>query len=125
MDLNRYDDAIRALERWQPVGDASDIWSSYARFNIGVAMVRLGKVEEAAELLNEVGQIGAPNEEAAALRDKANLALGFAWLKANRPEDAKKVLQRVRLEGPLSKKALLAVGWADSEEKRFHKTDSA
>jgi hypothetical protein len=47
--------------------------------------------------------------------------LGFAWLKANRPEDAKKVLQRVRLAGPQSNKALLAVGWADSAEKRFNK----
>jgi hypothetical protein len=121
MYLNRYDEAIRALERWQPVGDSSDIWSSYARFNIGVAMVRQERVEEAAELLNEVGQIAAPNEEAASLRDKANLALGFAWLKANRPDDAKKVLQRVRLAGPLSNKALLAVGWADSAEKRYTK----
>ena len=59
--------------------------------------------------MNEVGQIAAPTEELAALRDKANLALGFAWLNANRPEDAKKVLQRVRLEGPQSNKALLAV----------------
>ena len=121
MYLNRYDDAIRALERWQPVGDHSDVWSSYARFNIGVALVRQERVEEAAELLNEVGQIAVPTEELAALRDKANLALGFAWLKANRPEDAKKVLQRVRLQGPQSNKALLAVGWADSAEKRFNK----
>lgn len=121
MFLNRYDDAIRALERWQPVGDHSDVWSSYARFNIGVAMVRQERVEEAAELLNDVGQIAAPTEELAALRDKANLALGFAWLKANRPADAKKVLQRVRLQGPLSNKALLAVGWAESAEKRFNK----
>lgn len=121
MYLNRYDEAIRALERWQPVGDRSDVWSSYARFNIGVALVRQERVEEAAELLNEVGQIDTPTEELAALRDKANLALGFAWLKANRPSDAKKVLQRVRLEGPLSNKALLAVGWADSAEKRFNK----
>lgn len=121
MYLNRYDDAIRALERWQPVGDHTDVWSSYARFNIGVALVRQERVEEAAELLNEVGQIATPTEELAALRDKANLALGFAWLKANRPEDAKKVLQRVRLEGPQSNKALLAVGWADSAEKRFNK----
>ena len=121
MYLNRYDEAIRALERWQPVGDAGDVWSSYARFNIGVALVRQERVEEAAELLNEVGQIAAPTEELAALRDKANLALGFAWLRANRPEDAKKVLQRVRLEGPQSNKALLAVGWADSAEKRYNK----
>ncbi|MDY6949149.1 MAG: tetratricopeptide repeat protein, partial [Pseudomonadota bacterium] len=121
MYLNRYDEAIRALERWQPVGDHTDVWSSYARFNIGVALVRQERVEEAAELLNEVGQIAAPTEELAALRDKANLALGFAWLKANRPADAKKVLQRVRLEGPQSNKALLAAGWADSAEKRFNK----
>ncbi len=121
MYLNRYDEAIRALERWQPVGTGGDVWSSYARFNIGVALVRQERVEEAAELLNEVGQIAAPTEELAALRDKANLALGFAWLKANRPEDAKKVLQRVRLEGPQSNKALLAVGWADSAEKKFNK----
>lgn len=121
MYLNRYDEAIRALERWQPVGSGGDVWSSYARFNIGVALVRQERVEEAAELLNEVGKIAAPTEEMAALRDKANLALGFAWLKANRPEDAKKVLQRVRLEGPQSNKALLAVGWADSAEKQFNK----
>jgi hypothetical protein len=119
MYLNRYDEAIRALERWQPVGGRTDVWSSYARFNIGVALVRQERVEEAAELLNEVGQIAVPTEELAALRDKANLALGFAWLKANRPADARKVLQRVRLEGPQSNKALLAVGWADSAEKRF------
>ncbi|MBM0107322.1 hypothetical protein JM946_21500 [Steroidobacter sp. S1-65] len=121
MYLSRYDEAIRALERWQPVGNRGDVWSSYARFNIGVALVRQERVEEAAELLNEVGQIAAPTEELAALRDKANLALGFAWLNANRPEDAKKVLQRVRLEGPQSNKALLAVGWADSAEKRYTK----
>ena len=40
MYLDRYDDAIRALERWQPAGDGSDAWSAYARFNIGVALVR-------------------------------------------------------------------------------------
>lgn len=121
MYLNRYDEAIRALERWQPVGDRSDVWSSYARFNIGVALVRQERLDEAAELLNEVGQIAVPTEELAALRDKANLALGFAWLKADRPEDAKQVLQRVRLQGPQSNKALLAVGWADSAEKRYNK----
>ena len=119
MYLNRYDDAIRALERWQPAGNGSDVWSSYARFNIGVALVRKERLEEAAKLLDAVGQIDAPTEELAALRDKANLALGFAWLKANRPADAKSVLQRVRLEGPQSNKALLGAGWADSAEKRY------
>ena len=121
MYQERYDDAIRALERWQPVGDRSDIWSAYARFNIGVALVRKERIEEAAKLLDAVGQMATPTEELAALRDKANLALGFAWLKASRPADAKAVLQRVRLEGPQSNKALLGVGWADSAEQRYTK----
>lgn len=121
MYLNRYDEAIAALERWQPVGDGNDAWSAYARFNIGVALVRKDRLDDAAKLLDQVGQMAAPTEELAALRDKANLALGFAWLKAERPADAKAVLQRVRLEGPQSNKALLAVGWADSAEKQFSK----
>lgn len=119
MYLDRYDDAIDALERWQPVGDHTDVWSSYARFNIGVALVRKDRLDDAAKLLDAVGRIDAPTDELAALRDKANLALGFAWLKAGRPADAKQVLQRVRLEGPQSNKALLGVGWADSAEKQF------
>ncbi|HMN45154.1 MAG TPA: hypothetical protein PKE27_11295 [Povalibacter sp.] len=121
MYLDRYDDAIAALERWQPVGDGSDAWSAYARFNIGVALVRKDRLDDAAKLLDQVGQIAAPTDELAALRDKANLALGFAWLKADKPANAKTVLQRVRLEGPQSNKALLGVGWADSAEKQFTK----
>jgi hypothetical protein len=121
MYLNRYDEAIRALERWQPAGTGSDVWSAYARFNIGVALVRKDRLDDAAKLLDAVGQIDAPTEELAALRDKANLALGFAWLKADRPADAKAVLQRVRLQGPQSNKALLGAGWADSAEKRYTK----
>src|SRR4029434_9321449 len=107
--------------RWQPVGDGSDAWSAYARFNIGVALWRTERLDDAAKLLDAVGQIEAPTEELAALRDKANLALGYAWLKAGRANDAKTVLQRVRLEGPQSNKALLGAGWADSTEKRYTK----
>jgi len=121
MYMDRYDDAIRALERWQPVGDGSDAWSAYARFNIGVALVRKDRLDDAAKLLDAVGQIDAPTDELAALRDKANLALGYAWLKAGRAAEAKTVLQRVRLEGPQSNKALLGAGWADSAEKQYTK----
>jgi hypothetical protein len=121
MYLARYDDAVRALQRWQPVGDGSDVWSSYARFNIGVALVRTERLDEASQLLDAVGQIDAPTEELAALRDKANLALGYAFLKANRAPEAKAVLQRVRLQGPQSNKALLGTGWADSAQQQHNK----
>jgi hypothetical protein len=119
MYLDRYDDAIRALERWQPVGNGGDAWSAYARFNIGVALVRKDRIDDAAKLLDAVGQIEAPTEELASLRDKANLALGYAWLKAEQPARAKTVLQRVRLEGPQSNKALLGAGWADAAAKQY------
>ncbi len=121
MYLNRYDEAIRALERWQPVGSGNDVWSAYARFNIGVALVRQGRIDDATKLLSAVGEIDAPTEELAALRDKSNLALGYALLKANRPGEAKNALQRVRLVGPQSNKALLGVGWADSAEEQYTK----
>ncbi len=121
MYLGRYDDAIRVLERWQPTDDRGDVWSAYARFNIGVALVRSGRVDDAAKLLDAVGRLPAATEEVASLRDKANLALGYAWLKDDKPNEAKAVLQRVRLTGPQSNKALLGVGWADSAEQRFTK----
>jgi len=121
MYMERYDEAIRALERWQPVGDRTDVWSAYARFNIGVALVRKERTEDAASLLDSVGRIPTDSEELRSLRDKANVALGYAWLKAGRPEEAKTALQRVRLEGPLSNKALLGAGWADSAQQRFTK----
>ncbi len=53
MYLDRYDDAIAALERWQPVGDGADVWSAYARFNIGVALVRKDRLDDAATLLDQ------------------------------------------------------------------------
>ncbi|MBT8082983.1 MAG: tetratricopeptide repeat protein [Gammaproteobacteria bacterium] len=110
-----YNAAIRRLSNW---GDETE-WASYARFNIGVALARSGRVDEAARLLNEIGAMDTYTEELAALRDKANLALGFALLQNGQPSDAKAPLQRVRLEGPFSNKALLGVGWADAEMENY------
>ena len=86
-----------------------------------MALVLKDRTEDAAALLDAVGRMPTDTEELKSLRDKANVALGFAWLKANRPEEAKTALQRVRLEGPLSNKALLGAGWADSAQQRFTK----
>jgi hypothetical protein len=121
MYLGRYDDAIRTLERWQPAGAGIDDWSAYSSFNIGVALVRKDRLDDAAKLLDRVGRMRTTNEEMAALSDKANVALGYAFLKAQRPSEAKVVLQRVRLEGPESNKALLGAGWADSTDKKYTK----
>ena len=106
----RYAEAITVLENWH----GPPAWKPYADFNLGVALVRSGRVDDGGRLLDAIGQLPGGSRELGALRDKANLALGFALLQAQRPLEARPVLERVRLEGPLSNKALLGVGWADS-----------
>jgi len=112
MEQGRFADALTALEAWRRPSDA---WVGYAKYNIGVSLVRLGQVEAGARVLDEVGQLDPENPDLGALRDKANVALGYAWLQASRPVEAKPSLQRVRLNGPFSNKALLGVGWSDAE----------
>jgi hypothetical protein len=116
MDQGRFAEALASLEAWR---EPSDQWVGYAKFNIGVSLVRLGQVEAGARVLDEVGRLDPENPAFAALRDKANVALGYAWLQASRPVDAKPSLQRVRLTGPFSNKALLGVGWADAEGQDY------
>jgi hypothetical protein len=106
----RYDDAIAALRAWHGAPD----WTAYAQFNLGVALVRKGRLDDAVPFLDSVGRLTTRSEELLALKDKANLALGFALLQEKRAAEARPYLQRVRLEGPSSDKALLGVGWADA-----------
>ncbi|HSG96585.1 MAG TPA: tetratricopeptide repeat protein [Woeseiaceae bacterium] len=117
IDRGEYDAAIAKLQNWRGRTE----WASYAKFNIGVALVRSGRVDEAATLLDELGQMNPFNEELTSLRDKANLALGYAYLQDGQPYAAKAPLQRVRLEGPFSNKALLGMGWADAELNNYHR----
>ena len=117
INSGQYDQAITLLRDWKGRTE----WASYAKFNLGVALVRSGQVEAAAEILDELGDLNPFNEEMTALRDKANLALGYALLQDDQPLAAKESLQRVRLEGPFSNKALLGVGWADAEVENYRR----
>lgn len=117
IDAGQYDAAVALLQDWKGRTE----WASYAKFNIGVALVRSGRVDDARELLDDLGNIDPFNEELTSLRDKANLALGYALLQDDQPRAAKEPLQRVRLEGPFSNKALLGVGWADAEMENYRR----
>lgn len=119
MAEERFAEAFAVLDGWD---ESSDDWVGYGKYNLGVALVRLGDVDNGARVLAEVGQIVPAkdtSESLLALRDKANVALGYAWLQSSRPLEAKPALQRVRLSGPYSNKALLGVGWADAEQQNF------
>ena len=87
----------------------------YARFNLGVALIRSGDAQRGNALLDEVGQAPGANEEIRSLRDRANVALGFAALQSKKPREARVALQRVRLNAAQSNKALLGFGWAAAE----------
>jgi hypothetical protein len=110
MHEGRFDEAISVLTNWR----GSDFWSAYARFNLGVALVRSKRLSDADPFLSAVGTMLASTPELQALRDRANLALGFAYLQAEQPARARPALARVRLNGPFSNKALLGIGWADA-----------
>ena len=110
MHEGRFDEAIRLLSGWR----GSSVWSAYARFNLGVALVRTQRLADAEPFLAGVGSMIADTSEMLALRDRADLALGFAYLQANQPAKALPALERVRLNGPYSDKALLGTGWAQA-----------
>jgi outer membrane protein assembly factor BamD (BamD/ComL family) len=117
IDKGQHEQAIALLSNWR----GKDAWANYAKFNLGVALVRSGKVKDASRILNQLGKLDPLNEELASLRDKANLALGYAYLQDRQPLAAKAPLQRVRLDGPFSNKALLGVGWADAENDNYRR----
>ena len=104
----RFEEAAKLLANWKGPAD----WTAYAQFNLGVAYVRDGKLAQADPLLMKVGTMQTTRSELLALKDRANLALGFAHLQANEPQPALVALERVRLNGPFSNKALLGTGWA-------------
>ncbi len=108
-----YAAAAEVLKSIDPKSDAA----LFARFNVGVALIKNGDVDGGSKLLDEVGTKPAATEEIRALRDKANLALGFAALQNQEPEHARNYLERVRLNGMMANKALLGLGWAAQAQK--------
>jgi hypothetical protein len=111
LSTGRSDEAIAVLQR----AKAGTDWSPYLRYNLGVALVRTGRGREGEAQLDAIGTRLAGDAETRLLRDKANLALGYGYLQNGAAEKSRRVLERVRLEGPLSNKALLGAGWADAE----------
>jgi hypothetical protein len=93
----------------------------YARYNLGVALLRSGDVARGSTLLDDIGKLkgteAVASEEHRSLRDKANVAIGYAALQDGRPQDARTFLQRVRLESMHANKALLGFGWAAASLK--------
>ena len=94
---------------------APEGWEEYLRINRGIALLRAGDIEEGQATLDKLGKQSSGNEELRALRDRANLGLGYELLRMGKAEQAREYLNRVRLQGPFMQAALLGAGWADTE----------
>ncbi len=112
-----YGAAVRALDALAASGKPGSETAMYARYNLGVALIKSGQAAKGVALLDEVGRVPTASEEFRSLRDKANVALGFAALQEERADDARRWLERVRLNGMLANKALLGFGWAAANRK--------
>ena len=108
IETGKFTDAINLLKNIEK----EESLQGYSGYNLGVAMFQSGNEQEGVLQLDKVGQIKSSDERVRAMRDKANLVLGFRLLEAGQPAQAKQYLQRVRLTGPFSNKALLGTGWA-------------
>ncbi len=111
----KFTEAIRLLN---DIENAEGV-EGFAGYNLAVALIRSGKQEEGYRQLARVGEISASDERVQSIRDKANLALGYRLLEGGSATEAKQYLDRVRLTGPFSNKALLGSGWSAVAAEQF------
>lgn len=93
----------------------------FAAYNLGIALWRDGKLEEGGRQLDRAGQVGSAEPATLAIRDKSNLVLGSTLLENKHPDLARQYLDRVRLSGLYSNRALLAAGWAEASAGRVER----
>ncbi len=101
--------------------EKSDSHQGFANFNLGLARLAQDEVVEAALTLEEVGRSGSDDKTVLAIKDKANLMLGSRLMDAGQYEEATRFLERVRLDGPYSNRALLGLGWAYAKYDNYQK----
>src|SRR6476469_6480294 len=117
MATDRPNEAIEVLNHLQ--NDPS--LAGFVAYNLGIALLKAGKQQEAVEQLDKAGQLPADDPAGLAIRDKSNLVLGSLLFESRNFERAKQALDRVRLEGPFSNEALLRAGWSDTSANQFER----
>jgi len=91
--------------------------SDYVSYNLGIALIQSGNSARGSALLDKLGQAPEDDEEHRSLRDRANLALGFAAIANHQPAAA--YFERIRLKSAQANKALLGLGWSRVADKDF------
>jgi len=115
MANGRFVEAAEILQSLQGVKSLE----GFSTYNLGIALMKDGKVQEGRQCLDRTGRIDSKDPATMAIKDKSNLVFGTKLLEEHNFEGAKQVLDRVRLTGPFSNRALLGAGWTDAFEERF------
>lgn len=111
-------DYENAAEAFRKLSSGSD-WGTYGTYNLGMALLNAGQIERGVRELDKVGSRNYSDSELRSLKDQANLALGFLSLRAKDPSEAKRYLERIRLDSAHANRALLGVGWAHMMTRNF------
>ncbi|MFV1997963.1 MAG: hypothetical protein ACC641_08110 [Acidiferrobacterales bacterium] len=110
--LGRHNEAVAVFK---PIYNEPAL-AGFAPYNYGIALIESGDKVSGFLLLDKVGSQASSDRVRGALRDKANLTLGFTLLNEKQAPKARTYFERVQLQGPFSNKALLWVGWSDAKQ---------
>ena len=111
MQQEKFSEAMKHLNEVPSGGSAI----AYATYNMGVAQIRTGAIDEGIRVLMRAVNLPTGDEEINALKDRAALAIGLTELQRGNPTQARNALLRVRADGPFSNEALMALGLANYE----------
>ena len=114
MKLGRYDETAALLGN---LADQTPL-SGYLRYNLAVSRINAGQGDQGTALLWQLANLPPGDDEINALKDKAMLALGVHYLRADQAQQARAVMEAARLDGPYSELALLLHGraWLASDQ---------
>ena len=113
----KFTEAITLLEDIESVDEVL----GFAGYNLAIAYIGNDQAEKGILQLDKVGQIVSNNKAVLAIKDKANLVLGYKLMENEKPGQAKQYFERIRLDGPFSNKALLGLGWASAASDNYKK----
>lgn len=121
---------------WLAQLSGESIYRDYVIYNQGLAALQQGKLESAISSLSNMGEPAkglmggslsswmspfqqSDDEEVLALRDRANLTLGYSYLQNEKPAEAATAFQLVRVDSLDTQAALLGYGWAASRQDDY------
>ncbi len=99
--------------------DSNEVLAPYLYFNMAAAYARAQDYPLAISYYDKLAKIPQREAEYLALYDKAMTAAGYAYLFNKQHDQAIEQFKRVRLDSPMSGRALLGYGWASVDDGEY------